>query len=315
MIEKNDFTLGKIKSLTINTSDMELINSYSKKKLKEEDVYIFSVVLCDNDIDRDYEKFSCETLGELKELFVGKTGIFDHDRKSKGQTGRIFRTRLVPDESRLTADGETYLALEADVYIPKTQTTENIINMIETGILKEVSIGCSVGKSVCGICGKEICQHIKGKKYGDKTCFYILNEAKDAYEFSFVAVPAQRNAGVKKSFSKEDVKRNMLERIKNLAEGEEITLSYEEVIELKNRAAWGECYREKLSKDLVKFGRLAQPELPLELLESIAKKADFKELEELNAVYKKMAEGKLPINPQLIPKRERTQIDNKDFKI
>ena len=38
----------------------------------------------------------------------------------------------------------------------------------------------------------------KFKEYNGKTCYAILDEVTDAYEVSFVAVPAQRGAGVTK---------------------------------------------------------------------------------------------------------------------
>ena len=41
---------------------------------------------------------------------------------------------------------------------------------------------------------------IKGRQYGGKQCCAILEGAVDAYEWSFVAVPAQRGAGVIKNF-------------------------------------------------------------------------------------------------------------------
>ena len=41
--------------------------------------------------------------------------------------------------------------------------------------------------------------HEKGQEYDGKLCYADLNNPKDAYEFSFVAVPAQRGAGVTKS--------------------------------------------------------------------------------------------------------------------
>ena len=50
---------------------------------KPEEVYTFSVVLCDNEVDRDGECFTKETLEELAKLFVGKTGILDQ-QKSDG---------------------------------------------------------------------------------------------------------------------------------------------------------------------------------------------------------------------------------------
>ena len=51
---------------SISEEEMALVNSYSRKELKSEDVYLFSVVLCDNDIDRDNERFTVESLFELE---------------------------------------------------------------------------------------------------------------------------------------------------------------------------------------------------------------------------------------------------------
>jgi hypothetical protein len=58
------------------------VNAFAKAQLRPEDVYIFSVLLCDNEVDRDFESFTEDTLGELAELFTGKTGICDHEWKS-----------------------------------------------------------------------------------------------------------------------------------------------------------------------------------------------------------------------------------------
>ena len=59
--------------------ELDAINAFAKGKLTAEEVYTFSVLLCDNDVDRDNERFSEQTLSELRELFVGKTGLFDHE--------------------------------------------------------------------------------------------------------------------------------------------------------------------------------------------------------------------------------------------
>ena len=50
---------------------MEKINLYTRRAYKPEEVYTFSVVLCDNEVDRDGECFTKETLEELAKLFVG----------------------------------------------------------------------------------------------------------------------------------------------------------------------------------------------------------------------------------------------------
>lgn len=72
---------------------MEKINLYTRRAYKPEEVYTFSVVLCDNEVDRDGECFTKETLEELAKLFVGKTGILDHEPTSKNQTARVLTLR------------------------------------------------------------------------------------------------------------------------------------------------------------------------------------------------------------------------------
>ena len=96
------------KSFPVTEKVMDMINRYTIDPLKPEDVFCFSLTLCDNDIDRDNERFSDRALSELAKLFVGKTGIFDHDPTSSGQTARIFSTALVTDDTRLTLDGKPY---------------------------------------------------------------------------------------------------------------------------------------------------------------------------------------------------------------
>ena len=69
---------------------LEKLNRFTRREHKAEEVYLFDVILCDKDIDRDMERFSEEALAQLQKLFIGKTGIFDHDAKSSGQTARIY---------------------------------------------------------------------------------------------------------------------------------------------------------------------------------------------------------------------------------
>lgn len=184
---------------------LDKINKLTRRPLTEDEVYVFSVVLCDNEIDRDGERFSDKALEELKDRFIGKTGIFDHNAAAANQNARIFDTELVTDNSRSTKNGEPYKYLEASAYMVRTDENKNLIAEIDGGIKKEVSISCSAAKRICSICGcdrNEVsCSHIKGKSYGDKQCCTILSDITDAYEWSFVAVPAQINAGVTKKYS------------------------------------------------------------------------------------------------------------------
>ncbi len=186
---------------------LERIQQFSRSPLTEEEVYLFDVILCDNDIDRDLECFSDAALQKMQALFVGKTGIFDHDPKTSGQTARIYDTELVQDGTKRTADGRAYLALKGHAYMVRTEGNADLIREIEGGIKKEVSVSCSAARKICSVCGADrrvtACQHVPGRTYGDKTCHLVLDEITDAYEWSFVAVPAQVRAGVTKQFQKE----------------------------------------------------------------------------------------------------------------
>lgn len=204
----------KFKALSLKradaASDIKLINQYSIKELKPEDVYCFSVILCDNDVDRDLERFTDKTLEQLAVLFAGKTGISDHRWSSDRQIARLYRAE-VETTTEKNALGAPLKRLIGSAYMLKTESNQPFIDAIEGGIVKEVSIGCSVSKQSCSICGESFsmdwrdwtykCKnnHAKGETYDGKRCVCNLDDPTDAYEFSFVAVPAQRNAGVTKS--------------------------------------------------------------------------------------------------------------------
>lgn len=175
-----------------NAAQLEKINALARGKLSAEDVYVFSVILCDDRPDRDYERFDTAALGTLAALFRGKTGVVDHNWSAEKQVARIFDTELV-------ADGNA-TAIKAWCYALRSE--ENFVAEIEAGIKKEVSVGCAMGAKRCSICGADYgtCAHRKGERYNGETCLAILSDPVDAYEFSFVAVPAQPAAGVRKGF-------------------------------------------------------------------------------------------------------------------
>ena len=107
--------------------ELDLINKYTRTPLEEKDVYAFSVVLCDNEIDRDYERFSDSSLERLGELYVGVTGIADHEAKSSNQRARIFSCRVETVKDKLCSDGKTYKRLFARAYIPVTESSGEFI--------------------------------------------------------------------------------------------------------------------------------------------------------------------------------------------
>ena len=180
-----------------NAQQLEKINALAKGTLTAEQVYVFSVRLCDDQVDRDFERFDTEALPVLAKLFVGKSGIVDHKWSAGSQLARIFDTEI------LTEEGVT--GIKAWAYIRRGGAGDEWIADIEAGIKKEVSVGCAMGRSVCSICGGEYgsCGHRKGEYYEGQLCCAILRDPVDAYEFSFVAVPAQREAGVLKGMGRQ----------------------------------------------------------------------------------------------------------------
>ena len=177
-----------------SAAQLEAINAQAKANLTQEQVYVFSLRLCDDQVDRDFERFDSFALPELAKLFIGKTGIVDHRWSTENQVARIFAAEVVREES------VSYI--KAWAYIRRGGHGDEVIADIDAGIKKEVSVGCAMGRSVCSVCGSEYgtCGHQKGEYYDGQLCCVILQEPMDAYEFSFVAVPAQRNAGVIKGF-------------------------------------------------------------------------------------------------------------------
>lgn len=286
--------------------EMEKINRYTRREYKPEEVYTFSLVLCDNEIDRDFERFSIAALEKLKDLFLGKTCILDHERKSVNQTARIYDTALEQDPEKLTQSGEPYTRLTARAYLPKTEKSAETVELIESGILKEVSVSCSVKRSVCGICGKESCSHQKGREYGGKLCSRVLLEPTDAYECSFVAVPAQRGAGVRKGW-REETGKDALLRLKEQG-GQGVRLTADEtrqvrdkLEELEEKAAWGQEYRSFLQESVLRYSGLIQPEVPRNVMKSAVEKLSLGELSQLGKAYEAMARKVVPLRPQLAP--------------
>ncbi len=222
---------------TPNEQELKEINTYTRRSFSADEVYAFSVVLCDNEVDRDFERFTEKALEGLAELFKGVTGIFDHSHKSENQCARIFSCKAERVAGRKNSLGEPYCRLFARAYMPKSDKASELMLQIDAGIKKEVSVGCSMASSTCSVCGKPagFCTHVKGRHYKNslgvrKLCFFELSEPKDAYEWSFVAVPAQPGAGVVKSFTGENEFR-FFNLTKCLERGR-VTLTEQEALQL-----------------------------------------------------------------------------------
>lgn len=279
----------------VTAEDLALINLLSRKELAEEDVYVFSLRLCDNEVDRDGERFAPQTLEELSRLFVGKSGIFDHQWSARGQAARIYKTQVIRQPQRTTKAGDGYCWLKGWAYMARTEGSKDLIAEIEAGIKKEVSVGCAVEKSVCSICGADLrqgsCAHKKGEYYDGKLCYASLEGASDAYEFSFVAVPAQPEAGVVKGAG------GGVRTLKDLVRGNPGPARELEALEREAEA--GRQYRKELREETVRLGLLAGLGMDQDLLLGMTEKLSLPELTALKEAWGAKAARRYPIHPQL----------------
>lgn len=297
------------------------INRYTQKDLTADEVFVFTAVLCDNEIDRDFERFSIESLHALAPLFEGKTAIQNHSMDAADQSARTFKTEVITDETRKTSLGEPYTYLKAYCYMPRIPKNESLIAEIAAGIKKEVSVGCAVEKRICSVCGaderKAPCAHRRGKTYNGEVCHYSLENPTDAYEWSFVAVPAQKNAGVtKKRFADADA---LLKAVRN-GQTDELTLSRADLLTLSQKvdaletaAADGAAYRAALLDTAVKGFSKALPALDNRLAEQMCASLGVAALKQLGEALESAAPAVYV--PQLYAqKKDSTPPQNGDFK-
>ena len=266
-----------------NAAQLERINALAKGSLTEEQVYVFSVRLCDDQVDRDFERFDTAALPELAKLFVGKSGVVDHKWSAERQLARIFDAEVLQEE------GVSYI--KAWAYIRRGGSGDEWIADIEAGIKKEVSVGCAMGQSVCSICGAEYgtCGHRKGEHYDGALCSAILREPVDAYEFSFVAVPAQREAGVLKGMG----------RRVSLKELADEFGAQEEYRGLWKLSQLGQQYQKQLSDEVIRLALMLGLRLEEPVLRGAVEKLAGAELVPLRDALRERAAERYPIQLQL----------------
>lgn len=319
-------------SKELTNKDIDLINKYTKRNLKKEEIYTFSFILCDNEIDRENEKFTKEALEKLSKLFLGKTGVMDHEAKAKNQSARIYYCEVEKVDGKITKDKEPYFRLKAKAYMPKSEKNKDLILQIDSGIKKEISVGCAVNKVICSICGCNkkngiSCNHIKGRNYNKKLCYNILDDPIDAYEWSFVAIPAQKEAGVIKSLKNRNLKggvlnlEEILEKINSLKEiilsEEEVKLLADYIKNLEEISNFGKECKEDLKKEVVRLYALNQPKISSEVINSVTSKMSFHELKAFKKAFIKNDNNPLffDVKPQLANKPNTKTALYKEFKV
>lgn len=205
--------VASVEPLEVTDEDLKKINKYPLVPLKAEEVFAFKATMADNEQDdRNYMPFNLKALQDLKKIYPGKTMLKDHSRRADNQIARIYDTEIIQNPNKQTELGELHTDLIAKIYMVRTESNKDLIAEINGGIKKEVSTSCRPEKMICNICGtdnmKDWCRHYPGVNYdvagadgktSKKRCKMLLHGATEAFELSFVAVPAQPRAGTRKS--------------------------------------------------------------------------------------------------------------------
>ena len=145
-------------------------------------------------------------------------------------------------------------------------------------------------RQICSICGRDhsegACGHVPGRRYDGQLCYLTLEGAADAYEWSFVAVPAQREAGV--------VRKGLHpagEGLKSYLERTGARGWLCELETLEKEARLGRDYLEGLRKELVRLACTVETDLDGSLFSGIVQRLEERELLELRRICQKRADA------------------------
>ena len=147
---------------------------------------------------------------------------------------------------------------------------------------------------------------MKGEVYDGQSCCVILKEPMDAYEFSFVAVPAQRDAGVLKALG------GRSRKLKELAEEFGAQAEYRA---LYKQAQLGQQYEKQLQDSVVRLGLALELGVSEPVLRSLAKTAAADDLLALKEALEERLNEMLPVSTQLMGKSGRGETVESGFLI
>ena len=171
--------------MKVSRSEIRKIPNKPKNNwLETKYMYTFDIVLCDNDIDSDGERFTSDSLFQMAQMFPGKRGYLS-DSPNKNSVATIMCCTVVKQLSKKNQLGLPLLQLKARAFIDR-KGNEAIIDDIESGRIKYVSVGVAVGHVACSICHSAHCDHVLGTSYNGKLCYKNLDDISEVYEFGIM---------------------------------------------------------------------------------------------------------------------------------
>jgi len=209
------------RSATPTRSELELINRFARRALAGDEVYVGECDLCNDGVDRAFERFTVEVLQDFADSLPGKSLLAGHDHGSL-PLGLWFDARLRCDELGVTH-------LRPSYYIVKTRDNEHHRAQLDGGVYRYASIGFRAQDLVCDICGKSWfgweCQHYPGQAYNVEgkrviaTARYTRSDARpaEAVEGSIVYLGCQYDAELKAAMAQKSFGGIIMPRVRNVA--------------------------------------------------------------------------------------------------
>ena len=152
-------------------------------------------------------------------------------------------------------------------------------------------------------------------------CYGILTNPTDAYEWSFVAVPAQRKAGVTKSFFKEEhTLQKGIDILKSMTEDTVLTVNQaaeikEYIAALEELSSEALTYKKHLTEEIQRYALIIMPKVDTKQFTQGCSFMNLSELRCLRDGLKKQAGEILPPSLQLRASVKESNNNNNAFKI
>lgn len=169
------------------TRFLSSIQRFAARELTPDDVLVRGCLLCNDQRDHYYSRFSREALDEVAEMLPGRPVADSHNYRLRAE-GRFFDAKVTK------RDGVRWV--EALFYLPNTERGKEVAQRIDVGVDREVSIGWNCLDATCGVCGEHIarCGHIPGDIYeGTGFCTYEFGAITNAFEGSLVLAGGQKD--------------------------------------------------------------------------------------------------------------------------
>lgn len=187
----------------VTADDLAAINQQSAAPLRAEQVFIRSMYLCSSQpCEADGCQFTRAALEQIARLIVGQSVLPGHDRRSL-PLARFYRAQVI---ERIGEPHPVHFVRAWFYWLRDTSGAKDLLLNIDGGIYREASLAWKFNQWRCSICNahNNQCSHRPGERYGDTTCYRLIDSVNEVLEGSLVYKSADRSTNVTGARSAED---------------------------------------------------------------------------------------------------------------